>query len=297
MTDQPLRSGLVALAGRPNVGKSTLVNRLVGERVAAVSRRPQTTRRRALGAVRGPGWQMVLVDLPGVTKPFDRLTERMQRSVEETLSDADAVLLMLNGPEGIGAGDRHIAERVLRDGAPPCLIAVNKIDRMRPAEIAAVMAEAAELGDFHAMHPISARSGDGIDALVDDLASLLPEGPAYFPEGVVSDQTDEQRIGEAIREAALEATRDEVPHAVAVLVEEIAKGARGKTVVRASLICETSSQKRILVGAGGGMVKRIGSDARPAIESVLGRDCFLELTVKVRPKWRRDEAELDRLGI
>jgi GTP-binding protein Era len=297
VSEQPLRSGLVALAGRPNVGKSTLVNRLVGEQVVAVSRRPQTTRRRALGAVRGPGWQMVLVDLPGVTKPFDRLTERMQRSVEETLADADAVLLMLNGTEGIGAGDRHIAARVLRPGAAPCLIAVNKIDRMRPVEIAAVMAEAAELGDFHSMHPISARSGDGVPALVDDLAALLVEGPAYFPEGIASDQTAEQRIGEAIREAALEATRDELPHAVAVLVEEIAKGTRGKRVVRASLICETSSQKRILVGAGGAMVKRIGSEARPAIEAILGGDCFLELTVKVRPHWRRDEAELDRLGI
>ena len=283
------RSGLVALAGRPNAGKSTLVNRLVGEHVVAVSSRPQTTRRRALGAVRGPGWQMVLVDLPGVQKPFDRLTERMQRSVEETLADADAVVLTLNGPEGVGPGDRHIAGTVLRPGAPPCLIAIK--------EIAEAIAAAAELGEFHAIHPISARTGDGVDALAADLAELMPEGPAYFPEGVSTDQTAEQRIAEAIREAALEVLRQEVPHAVAVLVEEVSEGRKGVTVVQASVICETQSQKRILVGSGGAMIRSIGTAARPLVEQIVGGPVFLDLTVKVRPKWRRDEAELDRLGI
>ena len=293
----PFRSGLVALAGRPNAGKSTLVNRLVGERVAAVSSRPQTTRRRVLGAVSGDDWQMVLVDLPGVTKPFDRLTERMQRSVEETLADADAVVLMLIGPEGVGPGDRHIASRVLKDGAAPCLIVVNKTDRMKPGAIAETIAAASELGPFHSLHPISALRGDGVEALRDDLATLLPEGPAYFPEGITTDQTGEARIGEAVREAALEALREEIPHAVAVRVEEIARGKRGVTVVRATIICESQSQKRIVVGAGGAMVKRIGSDARPQVETIVGGPVFLELTVKVRPRWRRDEAELDRLGI
>jgi GTPase len=298
VSDEPeFRSGLVALAGRPNAGKSTLVNRLVGERVAAVSSRPQTTRRRILGAVSGEGWQMVLVDLPGVTKPFDRLTERMQRAVDETLADADAVVLMLNGPEGVGPGDRHIAARVLREGAAPCLIVVNKTDRMKPAAIAETITAASELGPFHSVHPISALKGDGVSDLRDDLASLLPEGPAYFPEGVTTDQTNEARVGEAVREAALAALRDEIPHAVAVQVEEIARGRRGVTVVRAILICESQSQKRIVVGAGGAMVKRIGSDSRPQVEAILGGPVFLELTVKVRPRWRRDEAELDRLGI
>jgi GTP-binding protein Era len=291
------RSGLVALAGRPNAGKSTLVNRLVGEHVAAVSSRPQTTRRRSLGAVRGDGWQMVLVDLPGVQKPFDRLTERMQRSVDETLADADAVVLMLNGPDGVGPGDRHIASGVLRPGAPPCVIAVNKVDLMRPPAIAAAIAAAAELGDFHAIHPISARTGAGVDELAADLSELMPEGPAYFPEGVSTDQTAEQRISEAIREVALEALRQEVPHAVAVLVEEISRGRRGVTVVEATVICETQSQKRILVGAGGSMIRSIGTGARPIVEQILGGPVFLDLTVKVRPRWRRDEAELDRLGI
>ena len=298
MSDAPHRSGLVALAGRPNAGKSTLVNRLVGEHVAAVSRRPQTTRRRALGAVAGDGWQLVLVDLPGFQKPFDRLTERMQHSVDETLADADVVVLMLNGPEGVGPGDRHIAARAMRDGAAPCLIAINKVDRMRPAAIAETIVAADALGVSHAIHPISALTGDGVDPLLADLVALLEEGPAYFPPGVSSDQTDELRIGEAIREAALEATRDEVPHAVAVLVEEITAGRRGgPSVVRAVLICETESQKGILVGRGGSMVKRIGSDARPLIETIVGGAIFLELTVKVRPRWRRDATTLDRMGI
>jgi GTP-binding protein Era len=287
----------VAIAGRPNAGKSTLVNRLVGEPVAAVSSRPQTTRRRVLGAVTGEGWQLVLVDLPGIQRPFDRLTERMARAVDETLADADAVVLMLNGPEGVGPGDRHIASRLLRDGAPPCVIVVNKVDRMRPADIAGVIASAAELGDFHAIHPISARTGDGVDALLEDLVGLLDEGPAYFPPGVTTDMSDELRIAEAVREVALQSLRDEVPHAIAVAVEEISRRRRATTVVRASLICETESQKRILVGAGGTMVKRIGTGARPGVERILGEPVFLELTVKVRPRWRRDEAELDRLGI
>ena len=292
------RSGLVALAGRPNAGKSTLVNRLVGEHVAAVSRRPQTTRRRALGAVGGDGWQLVLVDLPGFQKPFDRLTERMQRSVDETLADADAVVVMLNGVEGVGPGDRHIAARAMREGAVPCLIAINKVDRLRPGQIAETIVAADALGECHAIHPISALTGDGVEALLSDLVGLLPEGPAYFPPGVTSDQTDELRIGEAIREAALEATRDEVPHAVAVLVEEVTPGRRGgPMVVRAVLICETESQKGILVGRGGSMVKRIGSEARPLIETITGGPTYLELTVKVRPRWRRDDTALDRMGI
>ncbi|MDX6548727.1 MAG: GTPase [Gaiellales bacterium] len=291
------RSGLVALAGRPNAGKSTLVNRLVGEHVAAVSRRPQTTRRRALGAVAGDGWQLVLVDLPGFQKPFDRLTERMQRSVDETLADADAVVLMLNGPEGVGPGDRHIAARAMREGAVPCLIAINKVDRMRPGAIAEVIVAADALGECHAIHPISALTGDGVEPLLADLVELLEQGPAYFPPGVTSDQTSEVRIGEAIREAALEATRDEVPHAVAVLVEEVAPARRGPIVVRAVLICETESQKGILVGKGGSMVKHIGSTARPLIETITGGPTYLELTVKVRPRWRRDDAALDRMGI
>jgi GTPase len=290
------RSGFVALAGRPNVGKSTLVNRLVGEHVAAVSRTPQTTRRRALGVVNGPGYQLVLVDLPGFQKPFDRLTERMQRTVDEALADVDATVFMLSATEPLGGGDRLIAERVLCAGRPPCVIAVNKVDATSPAAVAAAIARVADLGDFHSLHPISALAGDGVDAMLSDLVSLLPEGPAYFPERLTSDQSVEQRIAEVVREAALRHTREEVPHAIAVVVDEIEPGPRS-TRVRARMICETESQKGILIGRGGAMVKRIGSDARPLVEEIVGGQAMLELTVKVRPHWRRDTAELDRLGV
>jgi GTP-binding protein Era len=296
VTEEGRRSGLVALAGRPNVGKSTLVNVLVGEHVAAVSAKPQTTRRRAIGVVHRPGSQLVMVDLPGFQKPFDRLTERMQRSVNETLEDADATLLVLDARTPIGAGDRYIAARVLAAGAPPCVIALNKTDGLASGQVVPALAAAAALGEPHAVHPISARTGAGTDALLADLLALLPEGPAWFPEGMTTDQPLEQRIGELIRERALELTRDEVPHAVAVLVESVAPG-RGRTVVEAKLICETESQKAILIGRGGSMVKRIGSEARPAIEAAVGGPVFLDLAVKVRPRWRRDAAELDRLGV
>jgi GTPase len=296
VTGEVRRSGLVALAGRPNVGKSTLVNRLVGEHVAAVSARPQTTRRRAIGVVHRPGSQLVMVDLPGFQKPFDRLTERMQRSVNETLADADATLLVLDARTPIGPGDRYIAARVLAGGAPPCVIALNKTDGLAADRIVPALAAAAALGEPHAVHPISARTGEGTDALLADLLALLPEGPAWFPEGMTTDQPLEQRIGELIRERALELTRDEVPHAVAVLVESVEPG-HDRTVVEAKLICETASQKAILIGRGGSMVKRIGSEARPGIEAAVGGPVFLELSVKVRPRWRRDAAELDRLGV
>jgi GTP-binding protein Era len=296
VTAEVRRSGLVALAGRPNVGKSTLVNRLVGEHIAAVSAKPQTTRRRAIGVLHRPGSQLVMVDLPGFQKPFDRLTERMQRSVNETLEDADATLLVLDARAPIGPGDRYIAARVLAAGAPPCVIALNKTDGVAADQIVPALAAAAALGEPHAVHPISARTGEGTDALLADLLALLPEGPAWFPEGMTTDQPLEHRIAELVRERALELTRDEVPHAVAVLVESIEPG-RGRTVVEAKLICETESQKAILIGRRGSMVKRIGSEARPAIEAAVGGPVFLDLSVKVRPRWRRDASELDRLGV
>ena len=290
------RSGFVALAGRPNVGKSTLVNQLVGAHIVAVSDRPQTTRRRALGVVSGEGYQLILADLPGFQKPFDRLTERMQRAVDETLADADAVVLMLNARESIGGGDRHIAARVLREGSPPCVIVVNKVDGMRAGGIAPAIAAAAELGEFHSLHPISALTGDGVDALLTDLISLLPEGPVLFPVEMTSDQNESDRAAEIVREAALRLTREEVPHAVAVEVLEFSQ-MRHHTRIEARLICETESQKRILVGKHGSMVKQIGTDARRHLEELTGGQVMLDLTVRVRPHWRRDSSELDRLGV
>ena len=287
-----MRSGFVAVAGRPNVGKSTLVNALCGGKVAIVSDKPQTTRRRISGIANGPGHQLVLQDLPGFQRPRDPLTERMQRTVDESLGDdVDGILFVLAADERLGGGDRFIAGRVFT-GETPVVIALNKVDRLKPDRIAARIAEAAALGDFHALHPVSALTGDGVDALRADLVELLPEGPAYFPEGDVTDLPLEARVAELVREAALALTREEVPHAVMSETEELEERR-----VSVTLFVETDSQKGILVGKGGRMIREIGSRARPEIEALLGRGVFLELTVKVRPKWRRDEAMLTRMGI
>ena len=286
-----MRSGFVAVAGRPNVGKSTLVNELCGGKVAIVSDKPQTTRRRISGVANGDGYQLVLVDLPGFQRPRDPLTERMQRTVDESLVDVDAILLVLAADERIGPGDRFIAARVF-GGESPVVVALNKVDRLKPDRIAAQIAQAASLGDFHALHPVSARTGDGVGALRAELVALLAEGPAYFPEGELTDQPLETRIAELVREKALALTKEEVPHALSVEVDEI-EGGRVSAVV----YVETDSQKAIVVGKGGRMIREIGSRARPEVELLLGRKVFLELTVKVRPRWRRDESMLARLGI
>jgi GTP-binding protein Era len=289
------RSGLVALAGRPNVGKSTLANALAGTQVAAVSPRPQTTRRRITAVVHGDGWQAVLLDLPGFQRPGDGLTARMQATVDRSLADCDAALLVLNAAEPIGGGDRFIAER-LRASRLPAITVVNQIDRIDAEALAAVIARAAPLVDFHALHPVSARTGDGTDALRRDLPALLTEGPRYFPEGMATDQTDEELAAELIREAALMRLRQEIPHALAVDVQEIEPARRG-VVVRAALLVETESQKGIVVGRGGGMIRDIGSAARSALGRLWGTEVHLDLTVRVRRRWRDDEAVLSRLGL
>ena len=286
-----MRSGFVVVAGRPNVGKSMLVNALCAGKVAIVSDKPQTTRRRIRGIANGDGYQLVLVDLPGFQRPRDPLTERMQRTVDRAFDDADAVLLVLDCRERIGAGDRFVARRVF-SLALPVVIALNKVDRLKPGHIASQMQTAAALGSFHALHPISAKTGDGVDELRRELVDLLPEGPLYFPLGERSDLPLEAQVAEVIREKALVLTREEVPHAVGVEVEEIEE-----KVVRAVVYVETDSQKQIAVGKGGSMVRRIGTAARPEIELLLGRTVFLELQVKARPRWRRDQTMLERLGL
>ena len=286
-----MKSGIVAVAGRPNVGKSTLVNALCGGKVAIVSDKPQTTRRRISGVANGPGFQLVLQDLPGFQRPRDPLTERMQKTVDDSLEDVDGILFVLAADEPLGGGDRFIAERVF-GGEAPVVIALNKVDGLKPDRIAARIAEVARLGDFHALHPVSGLTDDGVDALRAELVGLLPEGPAYFPDGDVTDLPLEARVAELVREAALALTREEVPHAVTAQTEELEERR-----VAVTLFVETDSQKGILVGKGGRMIREIGSRARPEIERLLGRGVFLELTVKVRPRWRRDEAMLTRMGI
>jgi GTPase len=281
----------VAVAGRPNVGKSTLVNALCGEKVAITSDVPNTTRRRLFGVANGPDYQLALVDMPGFQRPMDALTARMQATVDASFEDVDAVLLVVDARARIGAGDRFVGKRVF-GLEKPVIIAVNKIDRLKRGHVLSQMQAASRLGDFHALHPVSAKTKDGVAELRDDLVLLLPEGPAYFEREQTTDQPLEERVAEVIREKALRLTREEVPHAVLVEVEEIED-----RVLRANLYVETESQKGILVGKRGAMVREIGTRARPEVEALVGRSVFLELVVKVRPKWRRDANLLERLGL
>jgi GTP-binding protein Era len=264
---------------------------LTGEKVAITSKVPNTTRRRVFGVANGPDYQLVLVDLPGFQRPLDTLTERMQATVEASVEDVDIVLLVVDARAHIGAGDRFVARRVFELGKP-VIIALNKVDRLKGAHVLSQMKTAAELGDFHALHPVSALTKDGIGELRDDLVSLLPQAQSYFPREQATDLTVAERVGEVIREKALQLTREEVPHAVTVEVDEI-----GDKVVRAFVYVETQSQKGILVGKKGAMVREIGTRARPEVEALVGHPVYLELQVKVRPKWRRDPKLLERLGL
>ncbi len=290
------RSGFVALAGRPNVGKSTLVNAIVGNKVAIVSDRPQTTRR-AIRGVRSDGdCQLVLVDLPGVQRPRDELTARMAARVQQELADADVALLVLNGEQGVGPGDRFIAA-TLAGADVPVTIAINKVDRLSRAATAAALESAAALEVAEELFPISARTGSGVAALVEHLAACMPEGPFMFAEQAISDQSEVVQLAELVREAVIRRTFQEIPHAVEVVVEEIEQPRPGLTRVRALIWVESASQKGILIGAHGSMIKAIGTAARRELERVLGEQVHLDLSVRIRRDWRTDEGLLDRLGI
>ncbi len=294
------KAGFVGVAGRPNVGKSTLVNAIVGAHVAIVSERPQTTRRAIRGVATDgdAGWQLVLTDLPGVQRPRDALTERMQRRVEREIGESDAVLFVVNGEQGVGPGDRFIAKALLHANADtPVVCAVNKVDRLNNAETAAVLAETAELEAVDEIFPISARKGVGLDALIEKLVELTSEGPFLFPPEQRSDLPSEVLLAELIREQVLRRTRDELPHAVEVQVEEVAYREDGVVEVHAQIWAESDSQKAILIGAGGSKIKETGTAARVELERELGTRVFLDLQVRVRKRWRKDEALLDRLGI
>jgi GTPase len=294
------QAGFVGVAGRPNVGKSTLVNAIVGARVAIVSERPQTTRR----AIRGVAtdvesdWQLVLTDLPGVQRPRDALTERMQRRVEREIADSDAVLFVVNAEQGIGPGDRFISKALLQaNAATPVVCAVNKVDRLNNAETAAVLAQTAELEGVDEIFPVSARKGTGVEPLISKLVEIVPEGPFMFPPEQRSDLPSEVLLAELIREQVLRRTRDELPHAVEVEVSEVAHREDGVVEVHAHIWAEAESQKGILIGSGGAKIKEIGTAARSELERELGGRVFLDLQVRVRKRWRRDEGLLDRLGI
>ncbi len=294
------RSGFVALAGRPNVGKSTLVNAIVGAKVAIVSDKPQTTRRAIRGVATGTDCQLILVDLPGVQRPRDALTDRMQRRVEQELAECDAALLVVNGEQGPGPGDRWIA-RALAGSPGPVAVAVNKVDRLGHAEVVEALQGFADMTDDAGLEgeifPVSARRGTGVSAVVEHLVSLVPEGPLYYPPEDRTDMAREVLLSELIREQVLARTFQELPHAVEVEVAEIEEDRDDLTAIHANVWTETESQKGIVIGAGGRMVKAIGVAARRELERELGRKVHLELSVRVRRRWRADDALLDRLGI
>jgi GTPase len=294
------RSGFIGIAGRPNVGKSTLVNTLVGSHVVIVSVRPQTTRRAIRGVATDlqAGRQLVLIDLPGVQRPGDALTERMQRRVERELADSDVALLVVNAEEGVGPGDRFIARALLAAGPEiPVICVVNKCDKVGPGPTVEALSAAAELDAVDEVFPISARSGEGLGPLLERLGEMVPEGPYLYPADDSSDQSSELLLAELVREQVLNRTRQEIPHSVEVSVTAVEPREDGLVTVRAEIWAETESQKRILIGKGGAKIGEIGTAARRSLERELAARVHLDLKVRVRRHWRRDEDMLDRLGI
>jgi GTP-binding protein Era len=294
------RSGFIGLAGRPNVGKSTLVNALVGHHVAIVSMRPQTTRRAIRGVATDPEAerQLVLVDLPGVQRPRDALTKRMQQRVERELADSDVALLVINGEEGVGPGDRFIARLLAAARADiPVICAVNKCDRLARGATVEALSDAAELDGVDEVFPVSAREGTGLGELLHRLGELIPEGPYMYPPEDSSDQSSELLLAELIREQVLNRTRQEIPHSVEVKVQSVEPRDDGLVTVIAEIWAETESQKGILIGRGGAKIGEIGTAARRSLERELDAKVHLDLQVRVRRNWRRDEDMLDRLGI
>jgi len=316
---EQFRSGFVAVVGRPNVGKSTLVNHLVGQKVSIVSDRPQTTRTQIRGVRTTPDTQIVFLDTPGVHKPRTLLGERANERALSTLSEVDVVAFLVDATGAIGPGDRFVAEVIARVSTPALLV-VNKVDLATPDQIAERLATASELDDefgettaprpegsgarsrpmFDAFVPVSARTGDGIDALVGELEERLPEGPKYYPDGVVSDQPESFLVAELVREQLLTVARDELPHSIAVTTEELeTRDSTNGPLLAARVVIrvERDSQKGIVIGRGGAVLKRAGTQARHELEALLGVRVHLETHVKVDPDWQRRAPSLDRLGL
>lgn len=291
----PFRSGFVAVVGRPNVGKSTLLNQIMGGKVAITSDKPQTTRSTVRGILDRPGAQAVLVDTPGYHKPRTLLGERLNEVVRAAWSDVDLVLFLLDGYSGVGRGDERIAKD-LEGIAAPKLCVVNKIDRMNPSSIAQNLAAASRLGDFEEFFPISARTGDGVSELVDAVIAKLPEGPMYYPEGTRTDQPPPALVAELVREKLLRRTFDELPHSIAVVTEDFEERADGLLEIRATVFVERDSQKGIVIGKGGETIKAVGTEAREEIEAMFGRPVYLELRAKVEKDWQRRAYALERMG-
>jgi GTPase len=292
-----VKSGLVALAGRPNVGKSTLLNALLGQKLAIVSDKPQTTRSVVRGVLHRPEGQAVLVDTPGLHKPRTLLGQRLNDLVRGTLSEVDLILMLVDAAAGVGPGDRFLAGELAKVATPKFCV-VNKMDAAPRAKMAAALQAAGTLADFAEIVPVSARTGDQLDLLVELVMSHLPEGRPLYPEGYTSDEPEQHLVAELIREKALARVRDELPHSVAVLVEEMGPDPEREDllVIRAVLFVERASQKPIVLGRGGSVLRDIGTEARAELEALFGTKVYLDLRVKVAKDWQRDPRQLSRLG-
>ena len=294
-----MRSGFVTFVGRPNDGKSTLTNALVGEKVAITSAKPQTTRRAIRGIVNRPVGQLVIVDTPGIHKPRTLLGQRLNDLVEQVLGDVDVIALCVPAGEKVGPGDRRIAASLDGYGRAKKVAIVTKTDDASKDEIMERLMEVDSLReDWAAVIPLSAVSGDQLDVLADELLQLMPEGPALYPEGMTTDEAIEDRIAEIIRESALEGVRDELPHSIAVTIEDISEREDSDlTDVFANIVVERDSQKAIIIGRKGSRLKDVGARARAQIEPLLGTRVFLSLHVRVAKEWQRDPKQRGRLGV
>ena len=289
-----MKSGFVAVVGRPNVGKSTLVNTAVGSKVAITSSRPQTTRNSIRGVVHLGDAQVILVDSPGLHKPRTQLGERLNRLVYGTLAEADAVLFVLEATAPIGPGDRRIAQRLIEAGSKT-VVALNKIDAASRSQITSQLATAGGW-DFAAYVPTSALKGDGIDALLAEVVALLDEGPAFYPDSMLTDQPENQVIAEIVREKYLSRLRDELPHSLTIATDDVEERANGTTYISARVIVERESQKPIVIGAKGELLRTVGQEAREDLEKLLATPVYLDLRVKVEKGWQDRPQLLDRLG-
>ena len=289
------RSGFVSVVGRPNVGKSTLVNRLVGQKVAIVSDKPQTTRNRILAVVNRPGGQIVLFDTPGIHKPMHRMNERMVEAAVKSVGQVDLVLWLADVTEEYGPGDRHVRD-VLRQSGRPVMLGLNKIDAAPKPKILPVIEQYRGLMDFVEIVPVSALKGDNVDLLAERLLAHLPEGQPLYPEDFLTDQPERFFVAEMVREQVLRLTREEIPYTTGVLIDSFKED--GPLVrIQATILVERESQKGILIGRGGAMMKAIGTDARKQIEEFLGTRVYLGLFVKVKDRWREDAKVLEEMGL
>ena len=289
------RSGFIALIGRPNVGKSTLLNRILQQKISIVSDKAQTTRDKIMGVYTQPDFQMVFVDTPGIHKPRHKLGEKMRKEALDALNEVDAVLFMVAADERFGPGTQYILDR-LETLTIPVYLAINKIDQITPEKLLPLIDSYRQKFNFTEIVPISARDGYQIDTLLEVLRDHLPEGPQYYPEEMVTDRPERNIMAELIREKILHVTRDEVPHAVGVEMEEITQRENGKWYVRAVIYVERDSQKRIIIGKNGTLLRTIGAESRADIETLMNGSVYLDLWVKVAPDWRNKDRMLKELG-